>query len=115
VGSRLSLNVSGAGAVTTMALEGELDLAAGDGLLSRLETELERAPVEVVFDLGALKFIDSTGLRTLLQARDICDRSGSRLSIAECQGHVARVLALTGLDSVLSVVHEASAPAEVSS
>ena len=97
-----------------MALGGELDLAAGDGLLDRLRAELAHGPGEIVLDLGELSFIDSTGLRTLLQASDICDGQGSRLSIVACRGHVARVFDLTGLDSVLPVVDEAPRLAEAS-
>ena len=103
-GSRLGIRVMTEGSgVTTLALSGELDVSAGGGLLDRLEAELTRKPDEISIDLAELRFIDSTGLRTLLQARDMCDGSGSRMSIVEGRGHVARVFALTGLDQVLPV------------
>jgi anti-anti-sigma factor len=112
--SRLGLRVAVDGGVTTLALRGELDVSAGGGLLDRLEVELTREPDEIVFDLAELDFIDSTGLRTLLQARDICDRCAARLSIVEGRGHVARVFDLTGLDEVLPVVSRAREVAEAS-
>jgi anti-sigma B factor antagonist len=102
------LNVRVGNATTTIELGGELDVSAADGLLDRLYSELARGAAEVVMDLKALSFIDSTGLRTLLQARDLCERHGARLSIVEGRGHVARVFELTGLDSVLPVVPPAA-------
>jgi anti-anti-sigma factor len=112
--SAVTLRVNAEGSITTIAVAGELDVAATDGVLDRLEAELARGPSGVVVDLSELAFIDSTGLRALLQARDLCARHGARMSIVEARGHVARVFELTGLRSVLPIVPRASESVEAS-
>jgi anti-sigma B factor antagonist len=107
-GSQLALSVTVGDAITTIRLSGELDISAADGLLERLDAELARGSAEIVMDLSELTFIDSTGLRTLLQARDKCEWRDVGLSIVHDGGHVARVFELTGLRSVLPVVRDAS-------
>ena len=103
-GSQLALKVMVLDTNTTIVVGGEMDVSATDGVLDRLEAELMRGPSEVVMDLSELAFIDSTGLRALLQARDLCERHGAQMSIVEGGGHVARVFDLTGLGSVLPIV-----------
>jgi len=50
----------------------------------------------IIVDLGALEFIDSTGIRLLLMAADRCSESG-RLSILRGPRQVHRVFEITDL------------------
>ncbi len=84
-----------------LALAGELDLA-GAPQLERSLQELERQrPRRVVIDLAGLSFIDSTGLRVLLQAQARLGEQGSELLLRPGEPAVQRVFDVTGAIRVL--------------
>ena len=58
----------------------------------------------LVLDFGELVFMDSTGIRLILLARDYALRHGAGFALADVPGQVARVLALVGLDDQLETV-----------
>ncbi|GLW56325.1 STAS domain-containing protein [Kitasatospora phosalacinea] len=67
----------------------------------RTSRELTRALTahrEVVLDLSAVTFMDCTGLRVLLAAGDLAERTGARLELRGVGRPVARLLELAGLD-----------------
>ena len=57
-----------------------------------------------MLDLRAVTFIDSTGVRLILQARERARRHRAGLVLLCEPGEVTRVLALSGLDGQLDVV-----------
>jgi anti-anti-sigma factor len=84
------------GVVLTLA--GELDLATAPVLQERLDAAM-RAKATVVIDLSGLRFIDSSGLRLLVQAeQQLCD-SGGQLVLVRGARAVHRLFELTRLDS----------------
>jgi anti-anti-sigma factor len=85
--------------VTVIRVAGELELGQADALLAPLRaTAADDAPV--VLDLSGVTFIDSTGLRALLDAHARLER----LVVAAPPGSpVETLLSLTGLDDVLTV------------
>jgi len=83
-------------------VSGELDLAT----VSVLEEALTHHPVDkrIVIDLGACSFLDSSGVRLLATTARRSDESGGRLDlvVADDSG-VARVLEITGIDTLVGV------------
>jgi anti-sigma B factor antagonist len=51
---------------TVVSLAGEIDVSSVDSVRSELERVLERMPERLVFDLGGLRFMDSSGLALML-------------------------------------------------
>lgn len=97
----LSISSSIGDGVASLALRGELDLA-GAPLLERTLLELERqSPSLLVVDLGALRFIDSTGLRLLLAANTRAHKRGGELVLRPGDANVQRVFDVTGALEVL--------------
>ncbi len=89
----------------TLALRGELDIST----LAALEQELrrlERNAARLVLDLRELQFIDSTGLRLVIDADRRARRDGRRLVIVCSPGPVQRVFAVTLLDRRLDIVDD---------
>jgi anti-anti-sigma factor len=85
----------------SVALAGELDLAGARQLETRLD-EVERAnPARLVIDLESLAFIDSTGLRLLLQAAARARERGCELLLRRGEPSVQRVFEVTGALDVL--------------
>ncbi len=80
-----------------LQVEGELDLATAPTLHEALVRAEAGDASLVVIDLTGTSFIDSTGLRTLLEA-DVRSRAdGNRLRIAGASDQARRLLRLTGL------------------
>src|SRR5580700_6739213 len=65
----------------TLRLCGEVDLAAGDLLDDVIEQVCRVAIDGVVLDLSEVSFIDSTGVRAVLELRKRCQQQGAELRI----------------------------------
>ena len=75
---------------------GELDVAT----VPRLEQAVQALRPEaraIVLDLREVTFMDSTGVRLLLQLDAQARSDGFSFAILDCEGPVRRVLALTGI------------------
>jgi anti-anti-sigma factor len=96
------LTVGRRGAVTTVAVVGELDLATAPRLSAALAEHRDADPL--VVDLTGATFIDSTGVRVLVEADRRGAGSGSPLEVLVGEGPVRRVLDLCGLDDRLTIV-----------
>ena len=65
---------------------------------------------DVEVDCAGLTFIDASGLRLFVALHNACQARGAKLSIVSPSRCVVRLLELTGLDAVLDVRAESSAP-----
>jgi anti-anti-sigma factor len=84
--------------VSHLSLRGELDLGSAE----RLEQALADADGEVLLDLRELTFMDSTGVRVLLEA---AEQRGPRLRIvAPRAGDVRVTIEETGIAPLLPLV-----------
>lgn len=82
---------------TTIRLVGELDAHTCDGVASQIATLVGDGANDLVIDLAGVSFMDSSGLRVLVRARqDILDADG-RLRLRGATDVVERVLQITGL------------------
>jgi anti-sigma B factor antagonist len=88
-----------------IAVAGELDLASAPQLEEALLPRL-RAGADVVLDLTALEFMDSTGVRVIVAAHLAAQEHAGRFALVRTapEGAVARVLEISGLDSMLEFV-----------
>lgn len=89
---------------TIVSLAGEIDLYTAPHLQSELAAAMGPAdPVQIVVDMSAVEFCDSTGMNVLLAAyRKACERGGD-LTLAQPRASVRKVLEVTGLASVFTV------------
>src|ERR1700760_2888039 len=78
---------------------GELDVATSDRLAAALRAVDPSAAV-VVLDLGELSFLDASGLRVLIEAKQAL---GERLALLPGPPAVQRLIALTRTDRVLGL------------
>ena len=79
-----------------LVLAGELDVSAAEVLTSTLEQVNTSAP-GLILDMAAVTFIDSSGLRTLIQARQMFRNELASVTIRDPQPTTTRLLELTGL------------------
>jgi anti-sigma B factor antagonist len=79
---------------STVAVAGEIDIAAVPELRSRLDAEHAEC---VALDVAGVTFIDSSGLAGLLDARAAMVADGRRLELINRPQAVVRLLQVTGL------------------
>lgn len=86
---------------SVLRLAGELDLAT----VPEAEAAMERARSEPLrplkLDLSRLTFVDSSGLRLIMELAGACRAEGRRLSIAAGPRMVQRVFEVAGVLDVL--------------
>ncbi len=91
-------------AVLTVPVIGELDLATVAKVRVRLDEALARRPRSLVVDLSRCSFVDATSLTMLLEVHRACCRLGLDFALAGVGARVQRVLSLTGLRGVFTLV-----------
>jgi anti-sigma B factor antagonist len=99
--SRLTIHTDEQGPWTCVTLVGELDMDNTRDLRDRVDELLADGHVRLEINLRHLTFCDSCGLSALLTAAEFCRRAGGNLTVSEPTGAVKRVMAITGVDTLL--------------
>jgi anti-sigma B factor antagonist len=95
---------------TIVTIAGEIDLYTAPRLHSELAALLtEGMPARVVIDMSGVEFCDSTGMNVLLSCLRRARERGGELEIADPKPAVRKILQVTGLDSVFTLVEDADA------
>ena len=93
---------------TIVTICGEIDLYTAPRLHSELAGLLaEGMPARVVIDMSGVEFCDSTGMNVLLSCLRRARERGGELEIAAPKPAVRKILQVTGLDSVFTLVDDA--------
>jgi anti-anti-sigma factor len=87
-----------------LLLDGELDPHSAPLLLERVRGAVVWCPDgTLVLELGGVTFIDSSGIRVLIEAKQAMEAGGGRLELANATPVTRRLLQITGLDTFLAV------------
>lgn len=92
-------NVNGAAVV---ALTGDVDLQTSPTVRHQLLESLEKYP-QIVVDLSAVNYIDSSGVASLVEAFQVSRRKGTSFALANVSAAAMRVLSLARLDKVFTI------------
>lgn len=82
-------------------LEGELDLAGAPRVVEAVTGLCRDGAGSILLDIRGLRFLDSAGLRALLEAESVCAADGCSLSLTGAGPRVRRVFELAGVLDVL--------------
>jgi anti-anti-sigma factor len=93
----MTISWSRTGGEARCKLGGELDLATEPRVRRELLDALHDGPTQLVIDLADVTFIDSTGLRALLSARNRASSIGTRVVLSHLGPAVERTLAIANL------------------
>jgi anti-anti-sigma factor len=111
VGEPLEVHLEGRDRLMLARVEGEVDISNVDVLRERLAGGVEEERTGMVLDLSDTEYLDSSGLRLLVDLRDRLRERGQALAVvAPSGGPVRRLIELIELDGPLSV-HESDAEA----
>ncbi|HWT94674.1 MAG TPA: STAS domain-containing protein [Solirubrobacteraceae bacterium] len=92
---------SGSATAQVVTCTGELDLAAADAAGTAFASAFDARPEEVLVDLTGLTFLDSTGVRLMLEAHRRATDAGVRLTILPGPEPVHAIFRICGLDHTL--------------
>ena len=92
------------GQSTVLSVQGELDMATAPELRAEL-AHLANSKCDVVVDLSRVTFMDSSGIRALLDAHQSMVRVDRRFALGAASRIVTRALKLTQLDQVIPTVN----------
>lgn len=97
----MTINKNKVGTEMTIALTGRLDTTTAPQLEMELQNSL--AGVEsLIFDLAALEYISSAGLRVLLYAQKVMNRQG-RMVVRGANEMIQEVFEITGFADILTI------------
>ena len=86
-----------------LTLVGELDTAAAGDVDDAVDELLGRGVRTLVFDLGQISFIDSSGLRSLIRARQALGGEDA-VQLRSPQAATLRLLEITGLEDQFRLI-----------
>jgi anti-sigma B factor antagonist len=86
---------------STLRVRGEIDAYSAPALGDTLRTQ----PGSVDLDLAGVEFVDSSGLRVLIESHQLLDERGDRLTIVDPSPSVQRMFELSVVDDYLNIRH----------
>ena len=95
---------SGQPGVAVLDAHGEIDVATSPDLQEMLVELVGRGPELLIVNLTDVSFIDSTGLGVLVGAVRDVRAAGGELRLVVTQPHIIKLLELTGLDEVFTIL-----------
>ncbi|WP_205648046.1 STAS domain-containing protein [Actinomadura rubteroloni] len=106
----LNVSTSSQGGHTVVTATGELDLYTAPRLQAALADLAGDAADRITVDLSGVEFCDSIGMNVLLAAMQRVRDGGGSFALAAPRTAVRRILQVTGLDTVFTVVEAAPVP-----
>jgi anti-anti-sigma factor len=98
------------GGVTRLELCGEMDIAVVGIVSEAIRQALgDATTTELVVDVAAVTFLDSTGIGALMTGHKSAQARGAAFRVINAHGSVDRVLRLTGVLAVLTGAIEPAA------
>jgi anti-anti-sigma factor len=94
---------------TVLVLSGEADVTTTQELSQFLAAGLSGQTTDLTIDVSGLRFADSATISTLLTAARAMGERGATITLLRPRPDVARVLSLTGADTIMSIRGEADA------
>lgn len=87
------------GGIAVIELIGEIDLSNADAVRAMIEPTVSQSPERIVFELGRLEFLDSSGIALLLWAA----AQTESVQVRQPSDIVRRIIEVTGLSEVLQM------------
>ena len=84
-------------------LEGRLDISNSSQFEQDCMNWIEQGQRKFILDLGALEYISSAGLRSILAATKKVKTLNGSLSLCSLSGLVEEVITISGFDNILTV------------
>jgi anti-sigma B factor antagonist len=97
----MQLSVDDQRAEAVIAVGGHLDLDGAPALVDLARTALDGRPHELVISIADATFVDSGGLRAILEIQDVSERRGATFALRDVPPRISRLLEMTGLSHLV--------------
>lgn len=104
----MTVSVSERDGAQVITLAGEIDLQTS-GQVREVVLGCLRQPGPVVVDMGAIAYIDSSGVASLVEGFQVARRQGSGFVLAAVSPAALRVIRLARLDRVFTLADDVDA------
>ncbi|MFJ5811133.1 STAS domain-containing protein [Streptomyces sp. NPDC093093] len=99
----LTITTRAAATGPVLELTGDLDYATAPELREALDGLTLTSGQLLVLDLAGLDYCDSSGITTLLAARNLTIQQNAHLALAAVPDNTARILHIVGLDQIFTI------------
>lgn len=91
---------------TVVSVAGDIDLSNAAQVKSTIDSAIGAGAAKLAVDLRKVGFMDSTGLRVLLEVHDQLNADGREFVIVADEGPIDRLFEITALHQHLSIVRD---------
>jgi anti-anti-sigma factor len=98
--------------LTIVSIAGRMDAVTTGEIESALMGLVEKGETRLLFDLGALEYVSSAGLRTFLVTAKRLKAQGGEMAFANLGGHVKDVFDMSGFCTMFKVFDSTEAAME---
>ncbi len=100
----MELYLSGKYRALVVRVAGELDHHAAAGIKESVDREMARTgAVNIAFDLGAVTFMDSSGIGMIMGRSKITSALGGRVIVYGASDNIKRIISMSGLNRLVTV------------
>ena len=89
--------------VAILSLNGRLDAVSAPRLAGAIAAQIEAGYARLVVDLKKVDFLNSVGIKAMIQGAQLTRREGGDFRIASTQSSVKQVLVLAGVHTVIKM------------
>ena len=94
------------GTVLRIKLRGEIDHHSAAAVRSAMDDMIRaKRPIEVVIDMSAVDFMDSSGLGLIMGRYNTVKALGGTLTVAEPNEGIEKIMKLAGLERIVKIAH----------
>ena len=98
--------------IDVLKLKGRLDASSGKDIKEKVSALAKEKRVNLVIDIGAIDFIDSSGLGSLVASLRSVNKLGGDIKIASLQNPVRAIFELTRLHRIFEIFDDSTAAAK---
>src|SRR5438046_1079706 len=88
---------------TVLSLHGEIDVYTAPQFRQALVDLVDSGATRIVVDMGAVEFLDSTGLGVLVEGLKRVEAHQGELSVVATQEKILKIFDITGLNKVFTI------------
>ncbi len=93
-------NIRRRGAAVVLDLSGDIDLHTSIDMRGHLLELAKEKPSNIVLNMQDVGFMDSSGLATLVEALQLCRKSGGKIKLVSVMDRVKNLLEISRLDAI---------------
>ncbi len=92
--------------ITLLEVKGKLDIATSIQLEKKLNELFHNGEKNIILDMAEVDLLTSSGIRIFMFALKKAESNGGKFTMSSLQDHIAKVLKITGVYSVLHIFQD---------